>query len=120
MADHNVLGNRGEDEAVLFLESRGHRILERNWRLHGYEIDIISEDSEFTVFTEVKTRSSADWGNPEEAIGKLRMRRLINAASHYLKMNKIDRPARFDIVSIIWSNEKIEIEYFEDAFMAFL
>jgi hypothetical protein len=51
MADHNDLGNKGEDKAVAFLKSKGYRIIERNWTFHGYEIDIIAEDSEFIIFT---------------------------------------------------------------------
>lgn len=120
MAEHNILGTRGEDLAVEFLKDKGHQIVERNWRLSGYEIDIISEDDEFIVFVEVKTRSSSQWGNPEQSIGKQRMRRMINGASHYLKLNNIDKPARFDIVAIIVSEKEKEIEHFEDAFLAFL
>ena len=120
MAEHNLLGVKGEDLAVDFLKDRGHKIIERNWRLSGYEIDIISEHQEFIVFVEVKTRSTSHWGNPEEAIGRQRMRRMINGASNSLKLNNIDRPARFDVVAIIVSDKEKEIEYSEDAFMAFL
>ena len=120
MAEHNELGKKGEEEAVRLLKSKGHRIIERNWTLFGYEIDIISEHEEFIVFTEVKTRSGVNWGNPEEAIGKSKMKRLIAAADIYLKGNKIDTPARFDIVAIVWNGKMFELEHFEDAFMAFL
>ncbi len=120
MADHNELGSKGEDKAVAFLETNGYKIVERNWTFHGYEVDIIAEDREFIVFTEVKTRATNDWGNPEDAVGKQRMRRMINSASHYLKINRIDKPARFDIISIIWNDGKPELDHFEDAFMAFL
>ena len=61
---------------------------------------------------EVKTRSSSQWGNPEEAIGRQRMRRMINGASNYLKLNNIDRPARFDVVAIIENDKEKDIEYF--------
>lgn len=120
MADHNELGSKGEDKAVDFLETNGYRIVERNWTFHGYEIDIIAEDSEFIVFTEVKTRATNYWGDPEDAVDKQRMRRMINSASHYLKINRIDKPARFDIISIIWNEGKPKLDHFEDAFMAFL
>lgn len=120
MAEHNLLGEKGEDLAVDFLKGKGHQIIERNWRFSGYEIDIITEVDEFIVFVEVKTRSSSEWGNPEDAIGKQRMRRMINGASNYLKLNCIDKPARFDVVSIVMYNKEKEIEYFEDAFLAFL
>lgn len=120
MADHNVLGSKGEDKAVTYLEAKGYWIVERNWTFHGYEIDIIAENSDFIVFTEVKTRATNEWGNPEDAVGKQRMRRMINSASHYLKINRIDKSARFDIISIIWNGVETEFKHFEDAFMAFL
>jgi len=120
MAEHNELGKKGEEEAVRLLQSKGHRIIEQNWTLFGYEIDIVSEHEEFIVFTEVKTRSGMRWGNPEEAVGRGRMKRLIAAADIYLKGEKIDKPARFDIVAVVWDGVKFDCEHFEDAFMAFL
>ena len=120
MAEHNELGKKGEEEAARLLKSKGHRIIERNWKLFGYEIDIVSEHEEFIVFTEVKTRSGMRWGNPEEAIGRGRMKRLIAAADIYLKGKEIDKPARFDVVAVVWDGVKFDCEYFEDAFMAFL
>lgn len=120
MAEHNLLGIKGEDMAVEYLKENGHRIIQRNWRFSGYEIDIISEHQEYIVFVEVKTRSTSNWGDPEESIGIQRMRRMINGASNYLKLNSIDKPARFDILAIVMCNEEKKIEHIEDAFMAFL
>ncbi len=120
MAEHNILGRKGEEAAMDHLVSKGHRVLEKNWRFHGYEIDIISLDGEFIVFTEVKTRASVEWGYPEESIGKQRMRRMIRAASHYLKLHQVDRPARFDIVAVVGNKGRFELDHIEDAFMPFL
>ena len=53
MADHNELGRKGEEAAVKYLVSKGHRIVAQNWRFHGYEVDIISEDGAYIVFVEV-------------------------------------------------------------------
>lgn len=120
MADHNVLGWKGEEAAVNYLTSKGHRIVAKNWRFNGYEVDIISEDGEYVVFVEVKTRTSLSWGNPEDFIGKQRMRRMIQAAGIYLKLNCIDKPARFDIVAVISDRQHFELEHIEDAFLPFL
>ena len=120
MAKHNELGRKGEEAAVNCLKRKGHRVLERNWSFSGYEIDIISEYEEFIVFVEVKTRSSVEWGNPENAVTEQRMRRMIRAASHYLKINHIDKPARFDIVTVIGKEQNFEQEHIEDAFLPFL
>ena len=67
MAQHNELGKKGEEEAVKYLKSKDYRIICRNWNFHGYEIDIIAETDEFIVFVEVKTRTTALFGNPERA-----------------------------------------------------
>ncbi|WP_127793679.1 YraN family protein [Agromyces sp. LHK192] len=79
MAHNTELGRRGEDLAVEHLEARGMRVIDRNWRCRIGEIDIVARDGRDTVFVEVKTRTSADFGHPFEAITarKLaRMRRL--------------------------------------------
>lgn len=120
MAKHNDLGKKGEEAAVKLMLSKNYRILERNWTFHGYEIDIIAEDDEFVVFAEVKTRTSTQWGNPEDFIGKSRMRRMVEAADYYLIEKDIDKPARFDFVSAIWDGRKFEMEHIDDAFMPFL
>lgn len=120
MAQHNELGQRGEDAAARLLAQKGYRIVFRNWRLHGYEIDIVAETDDWVVFVEVKTRTSAAWGNPEDFVGKARMRRMIDGAHHYLLENDVDKPARFDIVGAVWNNGAFEMEHIEDAFLAFL
>ena len=120
MADHNELGRKGEEAAVKYLVSKGHRIVAQNWRFHGYEVDIISEDGAYIVFVEVKTRTSVLWGNPEDFVGKQRMRRMIQAAGIYLKANAIDKPARFDVVALVWNSKGMDIEHIEDAFLPFL
>ncbi len=120
MAEHNELGRKGEEAAVDFLRKKGHRIVERNWSFSGYEIDIISAHEGFIVFVEVKTRTSVEWGDPEDFIGEHRMRRMIRAASHYLKKNRIDKPARFDIVSVTGNDRQFALEHIEDAFLPFL
>lgn len=120
MAEHNELGKKGEEAAVVFLEKKGYRIVERNWSFSGYEIDIVSENEEFIVFVEVKTRTSSQWGNPVDAVDKRRMRRMIRSASHYLKINRIDKPTRFDIITVVGNELHFELDHIEDAFMAFL
>lgn len=119
MAKHNILGWKGEEAAADYLERKGHHILEKNWRFRGYEIDIISLSDEFIVFIEVKTRASTAWGDPEEAVGMQRMRRMVRAASHYLKKHRIDKPARFDIVAVLWDEKRFEMDHIEDAFLSF-
>lgn len=117
MAEHNDLGKRGEDEAVKHLQQKGYKIIERNWVYEKYEIDIIARDEEFIVFVEVKTRSSNQWGNPEEAVSKGKIKRIVAAADFYLKEYDIELPARFDVIAAIWTGKSFEIEHIDDAFL---
>lgn len=119
MAEHNDIGRRGEEEATRLLASKGYHILERNWRFYGYEIDIVAQNSEYIIFVEVKTRTSAQWGNPEDFVGKSRMRRMVEAAHHYLIENNRLEQARFDIIGAVWNGNTFEMEHIEDAFLAF-
>ncbi|MBB4035533.1 putative endonuclease [Dysgonomonas hofstadii] len=118
MAEHNELGKRGEDAAVRYLRQKGYDIIKRNWLYEKYEIDIIASNEEFIVFAEVKTRSSSQWGNPEEAVSKGKIKRIVEAADFYLKENDIDLPARFDVIAAIWNGQGFEIEHIDDAFLA--
>lgn len=86
--------------------------------MHRYEIDIVAEDKEFIVFVEVKTRTSRQWGNPEDFIGRTKIKRIVESADLYLQINDIDKPARFDIISAIWDGKDFEIEHLDDAFMS--
>lgn len=118
MATHNDLGKKGEEAATNHLRQHGFEIIERNWLYEKYEIDIIAQNEEYIVFVEVKTRSSDMWGNPEEAISKGKIRRIVDAADFYLKENEIDLPARFDVIAAIWTGKEFEIEHIDDAFLA--
>lgn len=118
MAEHNDLGKQGEDAAARYLCSKGYEIIERNWVYEKYEIDIIASDGEYIVFVEVKTRSSRQWGNPEEAISKSKIKRIVEAADFYLETYDIDLPARFDVIAVIWTGSDFLIEHFDDAFLA--
>ncbi len=118
MAQHNELGKKGEDAAVGYLRQKGYKILERNWVYERYEIDIVAQNEEFIVFAEVKTRSSDQWGNPEEAVSKGKIKRIVEAADFYLNVNDIECPARFDVVAAIWDGQKFNIDHIDDAFLA--
>lgn len=117
MAEHNELGRKGEEEAVKYLKQKGYQIIERNWVYEKYEIDIIAEGEGFIIFVEVKTRSSRQWGNPEDAISNGKIKRIVEAADFYLNSKDIDTPARFDVMAVIWNGRAFEIEHIDDAFL---
>lgn len=119
MASNTVIGKQGEEIAVNYLINKGYKIRQTNWRFHHLEIDIIAQDKDFLVFVEVKTRTSGDFGYPEDAVSKQKIRRIVDAAEAYILNYDLDVDSRFDIISIlIPQNKAPEIEHFDDAFLA--
>jgi putative endonuclease len=113
-------GNKGEDLAVELLESKGYSIVKRNYRYGKGEIDIIAKDpeEEGLVFIEVKSRKSLEYGSPEEAITKNKIKQLKRIAELYLYENEIKEIlCRFDVIAILMlPGQKPQIEHFINAF----
>ncbi|MGE0089948.1 MAG: YraN family protein [Bacteroidales bacterium] len=120
MSDHIELGKEGEERAAQFLINGGFKIKNRNWRFGKNEIDIIAEKENRLVIVEVKTRTNDYFENPKEAVTKKKQRFIIKAAEAYIEQFNINLETRFDIISILNQNGKIEIEHIEDAFQASL
>lgn len=97
-------GDAGEDEALAYLQARGLRLLQRNYRTPGRgggEIDLIMQTADGTVvFVEVRKRSRSDHGGAAASIGLQKQRRIIFAAQHYLLRWRRLPPLRFDVVTI--------------------
>lgn len=110
------LGIEGENLAVKFLKSSGYKIIARNYKTPIGEIDIIAKDGETIVFIEVKTRTDDAFGYPFEAVHTKKKQKLKKLALLYLKKQKKECPARFDVLSIYKSYGKYEIEHIKDAF----
>ena len=114
-------GNRGEAAAARFLERLGHRILERQMRGRFGELDLVTLDGEVVVFVEVKTRATTSAGHPTEAITAAKQRKITQSALAYLKRRGwLERRARIDVISVLWSNEISEpqIQHYVNAFDA--
>jgi len=116
MSEHHELGKMGEVEAAHFLQAKGYRILATNWRFKNDEIDLIALDKDTLVVVEVKTRSSAYYGAPFEAVTKKKQAFLIRAANAYIEQNNIDMECRFDVISIVFRNNMPELDHIVDAF----
>lgn len=100
--DPHELGRRGEKAARLFLERRGHEILDINWTCFAGEVDIVSIDDDTLCFIEVKTRRGASAGFPEEAVTARKRSRYEKIAACYLKEHDFaDMRVRFDVISIM-------------------
>lgn len=113
-----ALGRWGEDRAVAYLQRRGVRIVERNYRCALGEIDIIARERNSLLFIEVKTRRSALFGLPQEAVGPRKQRQLIRTAQWYLKVSRTERlHPRFDVIAVLWQSDgSAEITHLVDAF----
>ena len=110
-------GKAAEDEAVEFLKTEGYKILKVNYRTKLGEIDIIAKDKDTICFVEVKGRHSLDFGEPCEAVAFKKQRQISKAAIYYLKLNNLlDRSARFDVLSILYKDNKGEISLIKNAF----
>lgn len=116
MAKHNLLGQKGEDLAAEYLERHGYTILDRDWHCGHKDLDLVATKDDTIVFVEVKTRTSAEWGNPQDFIDDRKIRRIVNSADAYLRFNQIDMNVRFDVVSVLAEGEEFRIEHVEQAF----
>lgn len=98
------IGNLGEKLALKYLINKNYLILAKNYYIKGGEMDIIAQDknNQEIVFIEVKTRTSTDFGWPEESINEKKRLRLDKAAQKYLRENNylFDQNYRFDSVAI--------------------
>jgi putative endonuclease len=110
-------GAPGEDAAARHLKSMGYKILDRNWRFHQWELDLVCRHRDSVVFVEVKTRRAGAMGAPGEALTRKKQARLIKAASHYLTAHDLwDEPCRFDLASVTDSNGIFTVEIEENVF----
>jgi putative endonuclease len=116
MAQHNLLGNKGEMLASRYLLDKGYAVLHYNWRAGHKEIDLIAKDRDTLVFVEVKSRTSELYGDAYDAVTDDKIRLLISAAETYITKFKVDLKFRFDIITVVGSSEPYRIEHIEDAF----
>lgn len=112
------LGKDGEDAAASYLRKQGYEIIDQRWHLHHLELDIVALDksSGEIVFVEVKTRSTPQYGEPEEAVDYKKVMATVRAADAYIKQFYRPEPWRFDIISIIGSKENFKIDHIKEAF----
>jgi putative endonuclease len=119
MAEHNDLGKLGEELAVDYLEKNGYEILETNWTFQKAEVDIIAKKDAILAVIEVKTRSSLEYGLPQDFVKPKKIQLLVKAINEYVTQNDIDVDVRFDIVAIHKENNEFILEHIEDAFHYF-
>jgi len=97
-----VRGAAGERAAERELKRRRMLLLERNVRAGGGEIDLVALDRDTLVFIEVKSRSSAAFGEPAEAVDAAKRTRIVRAARAFMKRKGLlDRPRRYDVAAVM-------------------
>ncbi len=100
-------GNQGEILACEYLKKIGYKILERNYRIRGGEIDIVAKDNQVLVFVEVKTRWSHEYGLPSESMTPWKIKYLLKTARFYIqKIGWGDREYRLDFVAVDFADSK--------------
>ena len=116
MNTRQAQGAAAEQLAADYLQNRGLRLVERNFRVRGGEIDLICRDGKSTVFVEVRLRSRGEFGGAAASITAAKQARLILAARHGLQRHG-ETPCRFDCV-LLDGLEPKNIEWLRDAFSA--
>jgi len=94
-------GAAAEDLAARYLAARGARLLARNVRCRGGEVDLIAEHDGCIAFIEVRLRSSQSHGGAAESITRKKQQRVILAARHWLVgpgRHLATRQCRFDAI----------------------
>ena len=119
MANHNDLGKKGEDLAVVFLEKNGYEILVRNYIFQKAEVDIIAKKENILAVVEVKTRSTNVFGNPQDFLKPKQIQRIVKAVDNYVTSNHLDVEVRFDIIAIVKNGNQFDIEHLENAYYHF-
>lgn len=117
MTRTNTVGRWGEDLAAELLVTKGYAIVERNWHMGHYEIDIVAMHGGRIVFVEVKTRTSGE-EDPAAAVDIRKMRRMAVAANRYVITRDIPHEVQFDIITITGTPDNYVIDHIDDAFLS--
>lgn len=115
MSARSAAGARAEQLAAQFLQQRGLKLLQQNYRCRFGEIDLILQDGDTLVFAEVRLRSRGDFGGAAASINAAKQGKLSRAAQHYLASLARIPPCRFDAV-LLQAQDGSDIEWVKDAF----
>lgn len=110
------LGVYGEQMAQKHLIQNGYTLKAVNYRYLKYEIDIVAEKNNQLVIVEVKTRQTAEIGEPWMAVTKKKQRQIIQCANFFVQSKAMEMDVRFDIISIVHNNYRSKLEHIIDAF----
>lgn len=100
MSRTGELGAAGENLAAAWLRAQGFIIIDRNWRMGHYELDIVASHGETVHFVEVKLRREGGLTTPEEAMTQAKGRALVRAANYYIEFYGLTLDCRIDLIAI--------------------
>lgn len=115
-----AFGRSAEEALAQWLAKRGAKILDRNWRALGAELDLVAQEGEIVCFVEVRARVGRELGDPAETVQGPKQRQILRAALAYLAAHPElgERAARFDVAGLCWRDGAFEINYLPAAFEA--
>lgn len=113
---HDLLGKWGEAYALNYLSELGYTLKARNYKFNRMEIDLVLTDHDILVVVEVKTRHSAELGEPWRAVNLAKQKQIIRVANYYTKSIQWPNEVRFDVVSIVHNSNHTDLTHIKDAF----
>lgn len=106
------LGDDGESLARTYLEQRGFVVVDANWRCREGEIDLVAFDGTQLVIVEVKTRRSARYGSPIEAVTTEKLHRLRRLAAAWSREHEVRcSGVRVDVIGLMWNGDTVRIDH---------
>lgn len=114
--DKQILGSKGEADAVAFLRMQHYDVLAQNWRSGHLELDIVAAAGNRLVFVEVKSRGSDRWDAPEASVDLAKRKRMMRAATAFARHARHEGSIRFDIISLIYRPWGKQLLHIKDAF----
>lgn len=114
-----AVGKQYEERACQYLEDRGMRIAEKNFRCRQGEIDLIGFHEGYLVFVEVKYRATDHFGRAAEAVTEAKQRKICRVADYYRYLHKVGdgRAIRYDVVAIQGTEKDLHIIWYKNAFL---
>jgi len=119
-----AVGQNAEDLALLFLQSKGMQLIERNYRCKVGEIDLIMQHDTELVFVEVRYRKHTSFGSGAETVDYRKQQKILKSAEHYLQSHSkyATLPCRIDVISITaahkTSDQESDIDWIPNAIQA--
>lgn len=116
MSKTSDIGAAGERAAVEWLRVHRFIIMDTNWRLGRYEIDIVASRGDRVHFVEVKLRKAGGLTTPEEAMTPVKCKALLRAANLYIEQYNVTLDCQIDLVAIDYTDDgRISVRYVPDA-----